>query len=131
MSAVSEDQVIDYLSNLSVIAMADLVKKLEAKWDVKAAAGGGVIMAASPVGGTGPAPEAEVKTEFDVVLKSFGAKKIEVIKAIRVVIPGLGLKEAKDLVEGAPATVKEGISKDEAEAIKKALVEAGAEVELK
>lgn len=127
MSAVSEDQVIDYLSTLSVMAMADLVKKLETKWDVKAAAGGGVMMAA-------PAAAAEVveeKTEFDVVLKSFGAKKIEVIKAIRVVIPGLGLKEAKDLVEGAPATVKEGISKDEAAAIQKALVEAGAEVELK
>ena len=104
MSAVSEDQVIDYLSTLSVMAMADLVKKLETKWDVKAAAGGGVMMAA-PVG---PVVEAEVQTEFDVVLKSFGAKKIEVIKAIRVVIPGLGLKEAKDLVEGAPTTVKEG-----------------------
>jgi large subunit ribosomal protein L7/L12 len=127
MSAVNEDQVIDFLSNLSVIAMADLVKKLETKWDVKAAAGGGMMMAA-------PAAAAEVveeKTEFDVVLKSFGAKKIEVIKAIRVVIPGLGLKEAKDLVEGAPATVKEGISKDEAAAIQKALVDAGAEVELK
>ena len=127
MSAVSEDQVIDYLSTLSVMAMADLVKKLETKWDVKAAAGGGVMMAA-PVG---PVVEAEVQTEFDVVLKSFGAKKIEVIKAVRVVIPGLGLKEAKDLVEGAPTTVKEGISKDEAAAIQKALVDAGAEVELK
>jgi large subunit ribosomal protein L7/L12 len=129
MSAVTEDQVIDYLSNLSVMAMADLVKKLEAKWDVKAAAGGGVMMTA-PVS-TGPAVVEEAKTEFDVVLKAFGPKKIDVIKAIRVVIPGLGLKEAKDLVEGAPATVKEGISKEEAEAIKKALVEAGAEVELK
>jgi large subunit ribosomal protein L7/L12 len=128
MSAVSEDQVIDFLSNLSVIAMADLVKKLETKWDVKAAAGGGVMMAA-PTAAAGPVVEEQ--TEFDVVLKSFGAKKIEVIKAIRVVIPGLGLKEAKDLVEGAPATVKEGISKDEAAAIQKALVDAGAEVELK
>ncbi|MFV8752776.1 50S ribosomal protein L7/L12 [Nannocystaceae bacterium ST9] len=128
MSAVTEDQVIDFLSNLSVLAMADLVKKLETKWDVKAAAGGGVMMAAPT---TTAAVVEEVKTEFDVVLKSFGAKKIEVIKAIRVVIPGLGLKEAKDLVEGAPATVKEGISKDEAAAIQKALVDAGAEVELK
>ncbi len=129
MSAVTEDQVIDYLSNLSVMAMADLVKKLEAKWDVKAAAGGGVMMAAAPAAAA--AAPVEAQTEFDVVLKAFGPKKIDVIKAIRVVIPGLGLKEAKDLVEGAPATVKEGISKEEAEAIKKALVEAGAEVELK
>ncbi len=128
MSAISEDQVIDYLSNLSVMAMADLVKKLEAKWDVKAAAGGGVMMAAGPASA---APVVEEQTEFNVVLKSFGAKKIEVIKAIRVVIPGLGLKEAKDLVESAPATIKEGISKDEAAAIQKALVDAGAEVELK
>lgn len=127
MSAVSEDQVIDFLSNLSVIAMADLVKKLETKWDVKAAAGGGMMAAPVAVA----AAPVEEQTEFDVVLKSFGAKKIEVIKAIRVVIPGLGLKEAKDLVEGAPATVKEGISKDEAAAIQKALVDAGAEVELK
>lgn len=128
MSQVSEDQVIDYLSNLSVIAMADLVKKLEDKWGVKAAAAG-VMMA--PAGDAGPAPVVEEKTEFDVVLKSFGAKKIEVIKAIRGAISGLGLKEAKDMVEAAPTTIKEGISKDEAEALKKALVEAGAEVELK
>lgn len=129
MSAVTEDQVIDYLSNLSVMAMADLVKKLEAKWDVKAAAGGGVMMAAAPAAAA--AAPVEAQTEFDVVLKAFGPKKIDVIKAIRVVIPGLGLKEAKELVESAPSKVKEGISKDEAESMAKKLKEAGAEVEIK
>jgi len=129
MSAVSEDQVIDYLSNLSVIAMADLVKKLEAKWDVKAAAGGGVIMAAGPVGGTGPAPEVEAKTEFDVVLKSFGAKKIEVIKVVRE-LTQLGLKEAKDLVEAAPKPILEGVAKDAADAAATKLRDAGATVDL-
>ena len=123
---ITREQVIDFLSNLSVMAMADLVKELEDKWGVEAAAGGAVMM-------VGPAvvEEKEEQTEFDVVLKSFGAKKINVIKAIRAQISGLGLKEAKTLVESAPVAVKEAVSKDEAEELKKALEEAGAEVELK
>ncbi|PRQ02289.1 50S ribosomal protein L7/L12 [Enhygromyxa salina] len=124
---ITREQVIDFLSNLSVMAMADLVKELEDKWGVEAAAGGAVMMA-------GPAADAapvEEKTEFDVVLKSFGEKKINVIKAIRAQISGLGLKEAKTLVESAPVAVKEAVSKEEAEELKKALEEAGADVELK
>lgn len=130
MSQVTEEQVIDFLSGLTVLAMSDLVKKLEDKWGVKAAAAG-VMMAGPGAGAAAAAEPVEEKTEFDVVLKSFGAKKIDVIKALRTAMSGLGLKEAKDMVEGAPTTIKEGISKDEAEALKKALVEAGAEVDLK
>lgn len=125
---ITKDQVIDFLSNLSVMAMADLVKELEEKWDVEAAAGGGVIMAGP---GGGAEEEKEEQTEFDVVLKSFGEKKINVIKAIRAAISGLGLKEAKTLVESAPVAVKEAVSKEDAEELKKSLEEAGAEVELK
>ncbi|MCX4239144.1 50S ribosomal protein L7/L12 [Paraliomyxa miuraensis] len=128
MSNVTKEQVIDYLSNLPVMEIAALVKELEDKWGVSAAAP--VAVAAGPAA-AGPAAEVEEKTEFDVHLKSFGDKKINVIKAIREVIPGLGLKEAKTLVESAPANVKEGISKDEAEEIAKKLKEAGAEVEVK
>jgi len=128
MSSVTKDQVIEYLSNLPVIEIANLVKELEAKWGVSAAA----PVAVAPAGGGGaPAPAVEEQTEFTVVLKGFGDKKINVIKAIRTLIPGLGLKEAKDLVEGAPANVKEGISKQEAETMAKELKEAGAEVEIK
>ncbi|EDM76443.1 ribosomal protein L7/L12 [Plesiocystis pacifica SIR-1] len=123
---ITREQVIDFLSNLSVMQMADLVKELEDKWGVEAAAGGAVMVA-------GPAAEEakEEQTEFDVVLKSFGAKKINVIKAIRAQISGLGLKEAKSLVESAPVAVKEAVSKEEAEELKKILEEAGAEVEVK
>ena len=124
--AVSREEIIDALSNMSVLEVTQLVKDLEEKWGVSAAAP--VAVAAA-----GPAAEAAVveeKTEFDVVMTSFGANKVGVIKAIRT-ITGLGLKEAKDMVEGVPATVKEGISKDEAEKIKKELEEAGASVELK
>ena len=124
---ITREQVIDFLSNLSVMAMADLVKELEDKWGVEAAAGGAVMVA-------GPAADAEPEeeqTEFDVVLENFGAKKINVIKAIRKIVSGLGLKEAKTLVESAPVAVKEAISKDEAEEIKKELEEAGAEVKIK
>ena len=124
---ITREQVIDFLSNLSVMQMAELVKELEDKWGVEAAAGGGVIVAAGPAA----EEEKEEQTEFDVVLKSFGAKKINVIKAIRAEVPGLGLKEAKTLVESAPVNVKEAVSKEEAEELKKALEEAGAEVELK
>ncbi len=130
MSAVTRDQVIDFLSNLPVIEIANLVKELESKWGVSAAA---PAAAASNVGpGPGPvAPVAEEKTEFSVVLKGFGDKKINVIKAVRTLNPSLGLKEAKDLVEGAPANIKDGISKAEAEEMAKTLREAGAEIEIK
>ena len=124
---ITKEQVIDFLSNLSVMAMADLVKELEDKWGVEAAAGGGMMMAAPAAA----AAVVEEQTEFDVILESFGDKKINVIKAVRELIPGLGLKEAKTMVEGAPAPVKEAVSKEEAETLKKKLEEAGAVVKLK
>jgi large subunit ribosomal protein L7/L12 len=124
---ITKAQVIDFLSNLTVMQAADLVKELETKWGVQAASA--VAVAAGPAAAA--AAPVEEKTEFDVILKAFGEKKIDVIKAIRVVIPGLGLKEAKTLVESAPVAVKEAVSKDEAAALQKALVEAGAEVEVK
>jgi large subunit ribosomal protein L7/L12 len=130
MSTVTRDQVIDFLSNLPVIEIANLVKELETKWGVSAAAP--VAAAAGPAAGAGPAaPAAEEKTEFSVVLKGFGDKKINVIKAVRTLNPSLGLKEAKDLVEGAPANIKDGISKAEAEEMAKVLREAGAEIDIK
>jgi large subunit ribosomal protein L7/L12 len=131
MSDITREQVINYLSNLPVIEIANLVKELEEKWGVSAAAP--VAVAAGPAAGAaGAAPEKkEEQTEFTVVLKGFGDKKINVIKAVRVLNPALGLKEAKDLVEGAPANIKEGISKAEAEEMAKQLKEAGAEVEIK
>lgn len=125
---ITKDQVIDFLSNLSVMAMADLVKELEDKWGVEAAAGGAVMMAPGAGADAGPVEE---KTEFDVVLTSFGEKKINVIKAVREAVQGLGLKEAKTLVESAPAPIKEAVSKEEAEELKKKLEEAGGSVELK
>jgi large subunit ribosomal protein L7/L12 len=124
---ITKAQVIDFLSNLTVMQAAELVKELEDKWGVQAASA--VAVAAGPAAAA--AAPVEEKTEFDVILKAFGEKKIDVIKAIRVVIPGLGLKEAKTLVESAPVAVKEAVSKDEAAALQKALVEAGAEVEIK
>jgi large subunit ribosomal protein L7/L12 len=125
--AVSREEIIDALSNMSVIEVTQLVADLEEKWGVSAAAPVAVA-AAGPAGGD--AAPAEEKTEFDVVMTSFGANKVAVIKAIRT-LTGLGLKEAKDLVEGVPASVKEGVSKDEAESVKKQLEEAGASVEVK
>lgn len=119
--------IVDQLSALTVMEAAQLSKLLEEKWGVSAAAAAPVMMAAA--GGAAAAP-AEEKTEFDVILKSAGDKKIEVIKAVREVV-SLGLKEAKDLVEGAPKTLKEGVSKDEAEAIKKKFEEKGAQIEIK
>ncbi|MCI4398840.1 MAG: 50S ribosomal protein L7/L12 [Acidobacteria bacterium] len=119
--------IVDQLSALTVMEAAQLSKLLEEKWGVSAAAAAPVMMAAA--GGAVAAP-AEEKTEFDVILKSAGDKKIEVIKAVREVV-SLGLKEAKDLVEGAPKTLKEGVSKDEAEAIKKKFEEKGAQIEIK
>jgi large subunit ribosomal protein L7/L12 len=124
--AANLDQIVEQLSGLTVLEAAELSKKLEEKWGVSAAAP--VAVAAAPAGGAAPA--AEVKTTFDVVLKEAGANKISVIKEVRVVT-SLGLKEAKDLVEGAPKTVKEGATKEEAEEIKKKLEAAGAKVELK
>jgi len=121
------EKLADELSNLTVMEAADLSKLLEEKWGVSAAAP--VAMAAAPAGG-GDAAAAEEKDEFDVILAAFGEKKINVIKEVRT-ITGLGLKEAKELVESAPKAVKEGAKKDEAEEIKKKLEEAGATVELK
>ncbi|MCZ8261505.1 MAG: 50S ribosomal protein L7/L12 [Beijerinckiaceae bacterium] len=123
-------KLVDELSNLTVLEAAELAKMLEEKWGVSAAAA--VAVAAAPGGAAGGAAAAAVeeKTEFTVVLAAAGDKKIEVIKEVRA-ITGLGLKEAKDLVEGAPKTVKEGVSKDEAEKLKKQLEAVGAKVELK
>ena len=120
-------KLVDELSALTVLEAAELSKLLEDKWGVSAAAP--VAMMAAPAGGGAAAAAVEEKTEFDVILKSGGDKKINVIKEIRT-ITGLGLKEAKDLVEGAPKTVKEGATKDEAEKIKKVLEEQGASVEI-
>jgi len=128
MSTVTRDQVIDFLSNLPVIEIANLVKELETKWGVSAAA---PVAAASAAPAAAAAAPVEEKTEFSVVLKGFGDKKINVIKAVRTLNPSLGLKEAKDLVEGAPANIKDGISKAEAEEMAKTLREAGAEIEIK
>ena len=128
MSDITKDQVIEWLSGQSVLEIAGLVKDLEEKWGVSAAAP--VAVAAAPAAGAAAAAPAEEKTEFDVILADAGDKKINVIKEVRG-ITGLGLKEAKDLVEGAPKPVKEGASKDEAEEIKKKLEAAGAKVELK
>jgi len=126
--AANLDQIVEQLSGLTVIEAAELSKKLEEKWGVSAAAP--VAVAAGPAAGAGAAPAAEAKTTFDVVLKAAGTNKIGVIKEVRAVTT-LGLKEAKDLVEGAPKTVKEGATKEEAEEIKKKLETAGAKVELK
>lgn len=127
MASVTKEDVIEFISNMSVLELSELVKELEDKFGVSAAAP--VAMAAMPAGGAAP-DAAEEKTEFDVILSQIGDKKIQVIKAIRA-ITGLGLKEAKAVVDDAPKPVKEGISKEEAEDIKKQLEEAGATVEVK
>jgi len=121
-------KIVDDLSSLTVLEAAELAKLLEEKWGVSAAAA--VAVAAAPGAGGGAAAAAEEKTEFNVILAAAGDKKIEVIKEVRA-ITGLGLKEAKDLVEGAPKPLKEGVAKDEAEKIKAQLEKAGAKVELK
>ncbi len=128
MSNITKDQVIEWLSAQTVLDLAALVKDLEGKWGVSAAA----AVAAAPAGGAGAAPAAAAaeQTEFTVVLKEAGAKKIEVIKVVRE-LTQLGLKEAKDLVDGAPKNVKEGVAKADAETMKKKLEEAGAKVEIK
>ena len=126
MASEKITNILEEIKSLTIIELADLVKAVEDEIGVSAAAPVGVVAA----GAAAPAAAAEEKTEFDVILKSFGASKLNVIKAVRE-ITGLGLKDAKDMVEGAPKTVKEGVSKDEAESVKKALEEAGAEVEVK
>ena len=126
MASVTKEQVVEFLENMTLLQAAELVKELETKFGVSAAA---PVMMAAAAGGAAAAP-AEEKTEFTLVLKTSGDKKINVIKEIRT-ITGLGLKEAKDLVDGAPKAVKEGIAKADAEAALKKLVEAGAKAELK
>lgn len=126
--AVTKEELVEALSNLKVMEVVDLIKQLEDKWGVSAAAP--VAVAAAPGAGAAAAPAAEEKTEFNVTMTSFGANKVGVIKVIRE-ITGLGLKEAKDLVEGVPSVVKEGVSKADADAIKKKLEEAGAAAEIK
>ena len=126
MASEKITNILEEIKTLTIIELADLVKAVEEEFGVSAAAPVGVAVAAAGAA----APAAEEKTEFDVILKSFGAKKLDVIKAVRE-ITGLGLKEAKEMVEGAPKAVKEGVSKDEAETVKKALEAAGAEVEVK
>ena len=125
MASEKITNILEEIKTLTILELADLVKAVEEEFGVSAAAPVGVVAVAGAA-----APAAEEKTEFDVVLKSFGAKKLDVIKAVRE-ITGLGLKEAKEMVEGAPKNVKEGVSKDEAESVKKALEAAGAEVEVK
>jgi len=124
--AASQEEILETISNMSVMEVVDLISAMEEKFGVSAAA----AVAAAPAAGGDAGAAAEEKTEFDVVMTSFGANKVSVIKAVRG-ITGLGLKEAKELVESAPAPVKEGASKDEAEEIKKTLEEAGASVEVK
>ena len=128
MSDITKDQVIDWLSGQSVVEIATLVKDLEEKWGVSAAAP--VAVAAAPAAGGGGEAAAEEKTEFDVIFAAPGDNKIASIKEVRA-ITGLGLKEAKDLVEGAPKPVKEGVSKEEADEVAKKLEAAGAKVEIK
>lgn len=126
MPNLSKDDILEAVANMSVMDVCDLVSAMEEKFGVSAAA---AVAVAGPAAGAGEAA-AEEKTEFDVVMTSFGSNKIAVIKVIRA-ITGLGLKEAKEMVEGVPATVKEGVSKEEAEDVKKQLEEAGASVDVK
>src|SRR3954447_7586802 len=128
--AVTKDEVIEYLKGMSLLEASELVKELEEVFGVSAAAAAPMMMAAA-AGGGDAAPAAEAKDSFDVVLQSPGGNKIAVIKVVREVVAGLGLKEAKDLVDSAPKTLKEGVSQSEADEIKTKLTEAGATVELK
>jgi len=127
MADITKDQVVDFIANMSVLGMSELVKEMEEKFGVSAAAAA-VVAPAAGGGESEAAPEE--KTEFDVILTSFGEKKINVIKEVRS-ITGLGLKEAKEAVESAPKAIKEGVSKEEAEEVKKKLEEAGASAEIK
>ncbi len=125
--AVSKEEILETLGNMTVMEIVDLISAMEEKFGVSAAA---AVAAAPAAGVAAEVAPAEEKTEFDVVMSSFGANKVPVIKVVRA-LTGLGLKEAKDLVEGVPSTIKEGVPKDEAEDIKKQLEEAGAQVEVK
>jgi len=127
MATLTRDELLDAIGNMTVLELSDFVKAFEEKFGVTAAA---PVAAAAPAAGGPAAPAAEEKTEFDVVLMAAGEKKIQVIKVVRE-LTGLGLKEAKDLVDGAPKSVKEGVTKDEAEAMRAKLTEQGATVELK
>ena len=128
--AITKDEVVEFLKGISLLEASELVKELEEVFGVSAAAAAAPVMMAAPGGGDA-APAAEEKDSFDVVLTGAGGNKIAVIKVVREVVAGLGLKEAKDLVDGAPKALKEGVSKDEAEEIKAKLTEAGATVEVK
>ena len=127
MADITKDQVVDFIANMSVLEMSELVKEMEEKFGVSATA---AAVSAPAAGGGESEAAAEEKTEFDVILTSFGEKKINVIKEVRS-ITGLGLKEAKEAVESAPKAIKEGVSKEEAEEVKKKLEEAGASAEIK
>ncbi len=128
MADITKEDVIEFIANMSVLDLSELVKEMEEKFGVSAAAP--VAMMAGPVGDAGAGAAEEEKTEFDVILTAIGDKKIQVIKEVRA-ITGLGLKEAKALVDGAPAPVKEGIAKEDAEKVKAQLEEVGAQVDLK
>jgi large subunit ribosomal protein L7/L12 len=123
--------IVEQLSGLTVLEVADLVKQLEEKWGVSAAAPVAAVAVAGGAGGAAAAPAAEEKTSFDVILAAAGGNKIAVIKEVRAAVAGLGLAEAKALVEGAPKPLKEGVTKEEAEEIKKKIEAAGAKVEIK
>ena len=125
--AVTKEEVVEFIANMTVLELSEFIKELEEKFGVSAAAPAAAMMVVAPAEAAAPAEE---KTEFDVILKSAGANKIGVIKVVRA-LTGLGLKEAKDKVDGAPSTLKEAVSKEAAEEAKKQLVEAGAEVEVK
>jgi large subunit ribosomal protein L7/L12 len=127
MAEITKEDVVKFIENMTVLELSALVKELEEKFGVSAAA---PMMAAAAAPGAAPAAAVEEKTEFNAVLTGFGAEKIQVIKVVRA-ITGLGLKEAKDLVEGVPKPIKEGVSKEEADAIKKKFEEAGATIEIK
>lgn len=125
--AVTKEEVVEFIANMTVLELSEFIKELEEKFGVSAAAPAAAMMVAAPAEAAAPVEE---KTEFDVILKSAGANKIGVIKVVRA-LTGLGLKEAKDKVDGAPSTLKEAVSKEEAEEAKKQLTEAGATVEIK
>lgn len=129
--AITKDDVVEYLKAMTLLEASELVKELEEVFGVSAAAAAAPMMMAAPAGDGGGAAAAEEKDSFDVILTAAGGNKIGVIKVVREVVAGLGLKEAKDLVDGAPKALKEGVSKDEAEEIKAKLTEAGATVEVK
>ena len=129
--AITKDEVVEYLKGITLLEASELVKELEEVFGVSAAAAAAPMAMAAGAGGDGGAPAAEEKDTFDVVLTSAGGNKISVIKVVREVVAGLGLKEAKELVDSAPKAIKEGVTKDEAEEIKTKLTDAGATVEVK